>query len=201
MKHFFYRITPILIGLFCLILTPALAQNNTIDSLSSRLHTAKQDSNKVNILIQLGTENYPSDLKNAKVYAEEGLRLAKSLNFQFGIASGNFILAKIQNKMNFPGEALLLYEKSLAIYGQKRNRAKMADILNNMGIIYKNQGKYLNALDAYEEAFNYYTSLNDQSGASKTLVNMGNLSKKLGNHKKAAEHYFTALQVFDSLGN
>lgn len=65
-------------------------QNNTskLDSLLFSLKIAKEDTNKVNLLVKLGQEiQQKGDLNKSKEYSQKALQLAELLNFKSGIAN------------------------------------------------------------------------------------------------------------------
>src|SRR5215213_8459659 len=61
-----------------------LAQQDPVDSLKKVLSTAAEDTNKVNLLIDLSGKHLGSDPDQALKYAEEAKALAEKLNFHEG---------------------------------------------------------------------------------------------------------------------
>jgi len=78
-----------LITLFVFIqLTVAFSQTTAlVDSLTKELAKAKEDTNKVHLLKELGNNVGYYDLSGALKYALDGLELSKKLNFKTGIGN------------------------------------------------------------------------------------------------------------------
>src|SRR5258705_2625865 len=63
-----------------------------IDSLKHELTLAKEDTNKVRLLVSLTTLYYGPSVDTAIAYAQQALDLAKKINFERGILYGEGIL-------------------------------------------------------------------------------------------------------------
>lgn len=202
MKQTFYRITPILIGIFCLFLTPGLAQNNTIDSLRNSIFVQHRDSNKVLSLVALSKALYNiKDYSEAKKFGTEALSLSKQLGYKSGTAESYFILARTENKLSNPAKGLTLFNQAAEIYLESNNQARLASLYNNVGLIYLDVGKYLSAIDFLKKSQELYERQGDKNKAALALNNLGLVNRKLSDHQRAAEHYFKALELFEETNN
>ena len=106
------------------------AQNNVLDSLQLLLKSAKEDTNKVNILYQLSEQCNEEDILK---YTEQALNLAKKLNFKKGIASCYHNLGFALNLTGDVDKALSYYKQSIKINESIGNLIGAAGSLNNMG--------------------------------------------------------------------
>src|ERR1035437_754515 len=64
-------------------------KQHKIDSLIARLHVAKEDSNKVNLLLDLSDSTDCADTVNKMRYASDALFLAEKLNWVKGTMQAN----------------------------------------------------------------------------------------------------------------
>ncbi|MEZ4687766.1 MAG: tetratricopeptide repeat protein [Bacteroidia bacterium] len=73
----------------------------------------------------------------------------------------------------------------------KKNRDKkgIAAILNNIGLIYNDQGNYPRALEYYQNSLAIKEELGDQKGIAGGLVNIGIIYYGQGNYPRALEYY------------
>ena len=159
------------------------AQENVIDSLKNILKTAKEDTNKSNILSLL-VENI-NDEKVWSSYNQEAYELAQKL-----AESKNELIAKkgktclsdainnigyiYDNQGDIPN-ALYYYEKSLKIEEELGDKQGIAISLNNIGSIYIFQDNFPKALDYLERSLNLYEEVGDKHGIAKLLNNIGSM--------------------------
>jgi len=187
-------------------LSPNLyAQNrDKLDSLTEALEKAQKGKTKnseiVDLLIEISDTYYPNKLTEAEENARRALELARELDYVQGIANSYYALAKVTSKLNRPDQALELYFTSLEFYDDLED-PRLADIFNNIGILYKNKGQYQMAFDYYKRAFEIYKVNNDQRGIARILVNMGVIFRRQSNHQQAIEFYMKALKQYDLLND
>lgn len=94
--------------------------------------------------------------------------------------------------------ALLFYNKSLSVFiDEKRPSLQKADVLNNIGVIWKNKGNYLEALKYYEESIRIKVNIlsKDNISIAKSYVNIGLLQFRINNLDKAIQYYYKALEI------
>ena len=70
-------------------------------------------------------------------------------------------------------EALKSYEAAMAIYIEMSNPLGQANVLNNIGMVYGDQGKLEEALKSYETAMAIYIEIGYPLGRAKALNNIG----------------------------
>src|SRR5688500_5965177 len=89
-----------------LSITVAEAQQSNqfyIDSLKHELTIAKEDTNKVDLLLTLSNFYVQSSADTGIAYAQQALDLAKKINFQAGILSAEFRLSiALTTSGNYP---------------------------------------------------------------------------------------------------
>ncbi len=61
--------------------------------------------------------------------------------------------------------------------------------LTNLGIVYKNQGRWNDAIDWYENSLKVFQEVGDTQGEGQTLANLGRLYEEQGKIEKAVKHW------------
>ena len=137
------------------LLHVANAQNSNTDSLLAVLKTAKPDSNKVNLLRNIGVSLAHKDPQKAIEYWKEGVKLSRQLGYDMGLArsyinigTGYTFMAKY--------DTAAIYTDSAIYYCHKINDPnRLALSYLNRGDIYRNLGDYKNALVYCDTALIY----------------------------------------------
>src|SRR6187402_607973 len=80
MKTTIFTLWILLLGICSCAQTPA-----GIDSLLKKLPAAKEDSNKVKLLLRIAEQYGDHDLKNEKEYSRLSLALSRKINYQAGV--------------------------------------------------------------------------------------------------------------------
>ncbi|KAF2075598.1 hypothetical protein CYY_003103 [Polysphondylium violaceum] len=75
--------------------------------------------------------------------------------------------------------------------------AKVADLYNHLGDIYRKLAQFDTALDFYNKTLDIYTNLRKPQHVSfyPLFKNLGLIEKKLGNYSKAQEYYESSLEI------
>lgn len=101
------------------------------------------------------------------------LRLDKKLSSAYNLLGG------VQwAKGNYPA-AIKIFLKALRIKEKVADSIGIANVSNNIGIIYDDQKDYINAMVWYDRALNIYREKNDNNGLRTTLNNIGIAFKNL----------------------
>lgn len=192
----------LLLGFIAFFPHTCIAQNNKIDSLKRIVGAAKEDSNKVNALIQLSDRLFKSGKSGeARNYNDHALILSKKLNFIKGEASAYYNLGNLDcNARNYP-EALRNYEASLKIRKEIADNHGIALILNGIGILYKDQGNYTEALKYHYAALKLREEGRDKQGMSSSYNNLGVIFERQGNYTEALKIHLSSLKIGEEIGN
>ena len=139
----------------------ASAQNRVVDSLNSLLATAKQDTNKVNLLWNLANEYNAFKPDTARILAEQALLLAEKIKYTEGESRSLGAIANALNQVgNYP-RALEYYLRKLKLEENRSNPQNMANVILNIGTVYLYQEQYDKALDYYYQADSIMQTDND----------------------------------------
>lgn len=124
------------------------AQNSNIDSLLNELKTTKRDTNKVNLLRNIGVSLAHQDPKKSIGYWKEGVALSKDLKYDIGLArsyinigTGYAFLGKYDSSIIFSDTAIFYCQK-------------IKDV-NRLALIYLNQGDAYRNLQDFKKALLY----------------------------------------------
>ena len=203
------RIKYSVILIFALFLSIALEAGNgiqepdrlvDIDSLLTAVSRQPDDSFKVLALIKSAKELYNNSEYQAAIdLCEKSLQTSKDIQYEMGQAESYFLLARSNNKLNKSATALEFFNEAQRIFQQHRRIDRLASLYNNVGLIYKNLGRFSNAVQFLSRAYEYYLRLENKSGAARASNNLGSVYMYLGSYEKAAESYFESLKLFEQL--
>ncbi len=181
---------------------PSFAQDKEIDSLQNFISTAKDDSIKVNAIIELSKKYLGNDPQKTIRFGTLAEAVAEKINYKRGIAQslkaiglGYFQQAKYI-------ETLEYWERALAVFDSIGDLAGVANILSNEGTAYFNQGDDTKALELYLKSLKVAEELGDTLRIVSALSNVGTIySNKKTTQEKSIEYYFKALPLMESFSN
>jgi tetratricopeptide (TPR) repeat protein len=114
------------------------------------------------------------------------------------LAEGDALYNKALGQMD---KALDSYNRALAIYQKLNNDKGIADIFQNVGLIYHAQKLDEKALENMSRALAINQKLNRQSGVADSYYNMGLSYYALNQHDKALDSYNRGLDIYRKLDN
>ena len=199
-KHFAYLI--FLLTLINSHLSLAQKQGQTkIDSLLQELPKAKDDTNKVNLLVNLSYGYYAINPDEGIKYGLQGILLSEKIQWKKGIALSSKNLGVCYwSKSNHP-RALDYYFKALKINEEIGNKLGIAINFGNIGIIYVEQFNFQKALEYFFKALKGFEELGDKAGIARNLGNIGLVYRNQSNDSLALDYYFKALKMYQNLNN
>jgi tetratricopeptide (TPR) repeat protein len=129
--------------------------NHSIDSLKQKLTVAKQDTNRVNILIAL-TESYAFRYPDsALAYSKKGLQLARELEFKTGEI---LLMINTGFAFGFKGDfaqSLSTILNALPLAESMGNTNLIVKTKDAIGWSYSESGNHRKSLDYYYQVFDY----------------------------------------------
>ncbi|MDQ6764207.1 MAG: tetratricopeptide repeat protein [Bacteroidota bacterium] len=188
-----------IIGLLLLLVIGcnSYSQNNAIDSLKQKLIVnAAEDTNRVNLLLDLSRLYLNSNSEQAKNYSNKAKELSEKLGYHKGEA---YALKNIgmayYNETSYP-DALLIWEQSLKLFENLHDREGAAIMLNNLGSIYMDHGDNEMALTYYLKSLDYAKQINNKTRIAMVLGNIGTAySNSDSTSDKALDYYFKSLKL------
>ncbi len=98
------------------------------------------------------------------------------------------------------GEAIQLYNESLAVFTKQDDQRQIANIKNSLGLVQLDQRKFEIAEASFIEALTLSIKIRHQYGEKKAYYNLGLLEEKRKNFAKAEAYYLKSLAI-DKLVN
>ena len=143
-----------------------------IDSLEKIVKTTTADTVRINTLITLASELRNKEQNKAMNYAQQAISLAKEL---------------IKKQKNSPKETK--YKKAIG------------SAYNIIGIIYKNQGNYPDAIKIHFEALKIFETVKDKGGIANCYNSLGIVCRNQGNYPEAIKNHLQALRIQEEIGD
>jgi class 3 adenylate cyclase len=178
------------------------AQSKAIDSLQQALKTAKEDTNKVNVLNNLSLQyEQKYNYDTALLYASNAIQLAEKISFKNGLAFAYRKTGDIYFDQGHYSEALKNDFVALKIYEANGDKDNRADMYNNIGLAYEKIGNYPKALKNYFASLKIKEVIGDKRGIAACYNNIGNLYLSQSNYPEALKYYSAALKINEATGN
>jgi signal transduction histidine kinase len=169
----------------------------TADSIISLLKTAKQDTSRVNLLVQVFDIARDSDPDAAKKYIDEAIALGEKLKFESGLLKAYRAKGVFLNIQGEYEQALVLLEKGIAIATRRNDKKHLGLYEMSIGTLYYDQGKYQPALDHVLKSVKWREELNDTKGIADSYIWMGIIHERgFKNNDKALVYYRFALNNY-----
>lgn len=146
-----------------------------IDSLEVLVKTTTNDSVKLIAYGDLCWNYGFLDFNKALYYGKEELAMAQKLNNTKAIALAYSDIGNCYTRINQLNEALVYHTKAYQLRLQLGMDLKAAGSLNNISIIFKQQGKFKQAAEYLMKALRIYENKNDSVMQALVKGNLGNL--------------------------
>jgi two-component system, sensor histidine kinase PdtaS len=186
-----------------------IAQNKQVDSLLVCLKNAKQDTVKLNVLLQL-VEAIPDNKIWSKYNAEAKIisqNLSNSSNTtlskkgKIGLGSTISNIGFLCEEKGEMPQALERYLESLKIFESIQYEKGISSALNSIAAIYTFQNNSVKALEFCNKSLVIRERIGDKVGMSHTLDNMGTIYMNLVDNGKALEYYYRSLKLREEFGD
>lgn len=187
---------------YCVLLTVCCkAQDPGTDSLLNLLNTTKHDTTRVNAMNALFLKIEYTDPKKAKEYLDKALKLAKSINYQRGIARAHQRFGFFaENKGDSKG-ASEHYETAKKIMVEIGDKRGLSDILANIASLCDTEGDFKKGMENYFESLKLRRELGDSADVASSNDDIGNSYFMQGDYSKALVYHFDALRIRESIGD
>ncbi|HKY54888.1 MAG TPA: tetratricopeptide repeat protein, partial [Anaerolineales bacterium] len=193
-------------GIF-LFSTAALCQDQEIKKLKRSISQGKDDSIKVNNLIELSGLYLDSDIQVAIKHGTEAKDLAEKIGFQKGLGYAYKAIGRAHYIQSNFTEALEQYQHSLEVFEAISFKGGIANIQGNIGAVYYNMGDDAKAIEYHLKSLRVAEEINDKLRIATALNNIGSVYKNqpsttgqaLGYYLRA-NYIFTAIKYDDGIG-
>ena len=157
---------------FLLLPLVALCQYKSVDSLEYTIQHDPDDSTKVLHINRLVTTLRERNNTKAFRYAQQAYELARSLNYQAGLAPAQENLAWIYYRLGNLSEAFQLSVDALQTSELQFDTATMARSINSIAAIYFEQKLFAQANNYFRRAYRLNEAIGDHATAARTLANI-----------------------------
>ncbi len=164
-----------------------------IDSLEARLPKAKEDTNKVNLLLDLSFEYARFEPKKTIYFGKKALILAQQMEFRTGEAGANRNIGMGYGAQSLFPAALEYYFKALKIYEEEEDGVGVGKVKLSIGLIYSGKENHDKALFYYLGALTEFKKANHRPAIAKALNNIGVEYTHKRQFKKALKIYRESL--------
>jgi len=179
----------------------AYGQISKTDSLKQLLDSEKQDTSRVNLFFNLAVAYQLSKPDTALVIAQQGLSLARKINFKPGEGRCLLVTANIFTITgNYP-QALEIQLEALKLFEDIHDDKRMAATLANISDVYFYEGDYRRSIEYSTKAISIQRKLHFSSALCIALINLGDTYQKTNQLDSAfiysREGYALALSIKD----
>lgn len=158
------------------------------DSLLKLVPSAKEDSNKVFLFINLGQQYESNQPELAKQYYREAGELSRKINFPPGIIKYITNYTFVLNMQGRFDSSLILNKESVGISRQTKDSLNLAKTLFNTGTSYRNMGDYQNAVIYYEEGKKIFARFGNEETEALANDILQLLYFSMGQYDRAIEY-------------
>lgn len=177
-----------LILVFSVVCISAIAQNTFLDSLRSKIQIEKNDTEKVRMLVQLGTRMRFNDTTESWKDQKEIANIARITGNDYFKGQSYFLAATIYLGKQ-PVQAIVNYENAIKIFSKFPDNRRIAISLGetyiNLGLLHNNNNDYETAIYYYLKAEEIY--LKNAPNSSDLAILYSNLSITYGTINKYDE--------------
>jgi two-component system, NarL family, sensor kinase len=190
------RIIPTAFVLLFSLAVVQAQQTNKLDSLSKLLATAKEDTNKVVLLLHIADYYETNNQDSSTYYLERSKKLSETLNYLKGLyhyyeqsaivsfTKGDYTAAMEQSKLG------------LATARQLRDSSFVINMLNNTAIVYGYFGDFEAQLNYTLQAKKALEAIKDSSKLSPLYHNLANVYYNLKQYRKSTEYALLSAQIY-----
>lgn len=157
------------------------------DSLLKLLPTAKEDSSKALLLIQIGQQYEGSEPEKAKQYYRQSLDVSRKVGYRLGEIKFATNYTYVLNMQGHYDSSLQLNLESVKIAKQLNNQEYIFKTLFNTGSSYRQLDDYESALKSYLEAYPFVLSFNNDQLTGQALDIIQSLYTQLKQYRKSIE--------------
>lgn len=200
MKHRLH-IFLIIISVLLLYKGEVFAQNQKqIDSLKQIITLAKQDTNKVITLLELGDQYEHNKPDSALVCYHRALDISKEIKSQTLIAKCSRYIGIIYYYQGFYTKAIDYHIKSLNASKKIGDNKGISGSYNNIGLVYEYQGAYTKAISYYLKSLKISEEIGDKKVIQSACNNIGGIHYNQGSYDEALSYFFKSLKISKEIG-
>ncbi len=173
--------------------------------LEQQYRTAISDSAKVTSLVALAEYQVNRNFSEAEGYLLEAVAVVnqnEELKAGGYLAPPYSILGIVNRRQGNYAEAIDYFLKAKTTFERIKDSSNVANILHNMGMVYRSLGDYERSIASYKSAINILETLDENHRGMAAGYNMLGVSYRKTNQLDSAMYcYSRAKEIFKQLGN
>ncbi len=210
-KQVRYILQQSFILLLCLLTNALFSQDVDLDTLKLALKNEKNDTTRLSLMIDIGTE---SSLDDEMKYCQEAVVLADKLlkDIRYGSQQAQkSILSKKATAIHEIGyvferkgdiQASLHYtEMALKINESIGNKNHAAEDLNSIAYMYFVQHDHKKAIEIYLKNLDFYIHTNNEPKMADMYNYLGVMNRELGNLNEAFKYWGLSIKILERVNN
>ncbi|MCA4896563.1 MAG: tetratricopeptide repeat-containing sensor histidine kinase [Cytophagales bacterium] len=179
---------PFFFFIFLVISVTALRGQSKVDSLNSLLNSAKNDSTRVSILLQLSSEYQFIELAKSEELVDNALKIAEAENLLPSRAEAYKGKASLESIKGDYTSAIKYNDLALSIFFQLKDSVSIAKCYNNLGTDYFGLGKFDESYFYHTQSYRLANTTGEKLQMAISLHNLGAVFKELGQYGKAFDY-------------
>ena len=186
-----------IIGMVFYFTTTVLAQSlSPVEALLLKLkENVKQDSNRVNLLVQLSKTYYGVNPTKMLEATQQAVELSQKIKFKRGLAEAYRFQGIAHYTLGNFKEAETNFTNALNVNEEIRYRTGIIACLSNLGSVNMVQNNYPIALNYYQKAIRISEQAKDDLNTGISYGNMGVIYSEMKNYEMALKHFQGGLDL------
>ncbi len=177
-------------------------RDSTLVQLEKNVERADSNKDKIKALSLLGEYQVEYDIKEAEKHLSEARQLAESNNANpEDLAFIYNQLGVINRRKADYGQATELYLKSKDIYEKLKDTSNVADVIHNIGLVYRYQYQDSVAIENFKVAIRLNRQMKDTFGLAAAYNMLGVSYRRINQLDSALANYGRAKDLFIALGS
>ncbi len=165
------------------------SQTSAVDSLLSQLNQTKNDSEKVEILLDLSQNLLAqTSLDSAVIYAEKARTLAENRNDTAGMIYANYSLGVNYYYKSYLNISEKYFQRSLEFAEKLNDTSSLINASNGLGVINDSKANYSKALQYYFKALKLSEAFKKQKNTGFIYNNIGLIYLSNKDYKNAEKY-------------
>lgn len=164
------------------------------------LYAHRETVDHIEVLITEAEKYFRSEPARLQELADEILSLSTPINYNRGIAYGEYYTGRVLYLHSEFEKALVYHTTALQSFENVGDNQGVLSSLRQVGVTYQMLCQYDKALECYNRELSIQQQVDNKTGIAATLANIATVYLLIGQQDIALESYLRALSVIESLG-
>ena len=157
------------------------------------ISTAKEDTNQVKLLIELGTLLEEAIPDTALYFYGKATEISERIDAKEFIAESLILIGFNHQTRGSSEKTLEYFQKALEISEEIDNKDKISRCFVNIGLVFHDQGSYDTAIEYYLKSQAVASEANLKGAMTFSFNNLGRAYYDQGSYEEAIDYYLKAL--------